>query len=60
MTSKPKGRIGRPPSSNPKNVRLSIALDLPTYEAVQAQAEKRGVPASELIRKAIQKEVGTK
>lgn len=55
-----KGRIGRPPSPNPKNVRLSIALDLATYEAVQAAADKRGLPASELIRLAIQKEVATR
>ena len=55
--SVPAVRVGRPPVANPRNVRLSIALDAATLEALQARAADEGVPASEIARRGVVREL---
>lgn len=46
-------RTGRPKSTNPKDIRYSIRLDLETEKALQQYCEQNEITRGEAIRKAI-------
>lgn len=48
-------KVGRPKSSNPKDMTMRIRLDKQEYEFVKRYAEKFNVPQSEVIRRGIRK-----
>lgn len=55
VTLKP--RLGRPPVDRPKNIRLSIAIDHATYEALRVRSVQTGMPIAEIVRQGVEREV---
>lgn len=53
---KNKIKLGRPPLGNPKNIRLSVAIDQATYDALCLASERTGRHISSIARDGIERE----